>query len=106
MNEINPLTKALGHLFWPGRMTARRPGAPKDWLRFARWSAAVLTTLTTAVQLVVWLMIAVVTQSVDAPWWLWSTVPGVLVTAFLSWMIATREQIGIAESTAPETIDA
>jgi hypothetical protein len=98
MNEINPLTKALGHLFWPNQMTPRPAGAPTDWLRFARWAAAAFTALTTAVQLIVWLMIGVVSTSIDSPWWLWSTVPGVLVTAFLSWMIATREELGIEPS--------
>ena len=95
MNDINPLTKALGHLFWPNQMTPQPAGAPTDWLRFARWGAAAFTALTTAVQLIVWLMICVVTRSIESPWWLWSTVPGVIVTGFLSWMIATREQFGI-----------
>jgi hypothetical protein len=40
-------------------------------------------------------MICVVTQSIEEPWWLWSTVPGLVVTGFLTWMIATREQLGI-----------
>ena len=104
MNDINPLTKALGHLFWPTQMTPRPAGAPTDWLRFARWGAAAFTALTTAVQLIVWLMICVVTQSIESPWWLWSTVPGVIVTGFLSWMIATREQLGI-EPPAAVTAD-
>ena len=95
MNDLNPLTKALGHLFWPNQMTPRPPGAPTDWLHTARWGAAALTVLTTGVQLIVWLMICVVTQSIESPWWLWSTVPGVIVTAFLSWMLVTREQLGI-----------
>ena len=104
MNDINPLTKALGHLFWPTQMTPRPAGAPTDWLVFARWAAAAFTALTTAVQLIVWLMICVVTQSIESPWWLWSTVPGVIVTGFLSWMIATREQLGI-EPQGPNTAD-
>jgi hypothetical protein len=68
---------------------------PTDWLRFARWGAAAFTALTTGIQLTVWAMIAVVTQSIDSPWWLWSAVPGVAVTAFLTWMINTRDQLGI-----------
>jgi len=95
MNDVNPLSKALGHLFWPNQMTPHPAGAPTDWLRFARWGAAAFTALTTSVQLIVWLMICVVTQSIESPWWLWSTIPGVIVTAFLSWMLATREQLGI-----------
>jgi hypothetical protein len=95
MNDINPLTKALGHLFWPNQMTPRPAEAPTDWLRFARWGAAAFTVLTTGVQLIVWLMICVVTQSIESPWWLWSTVPGLAVAGFLSWMLATREQLGI-----------
>ena len=86
--RLNPLTKALGHLFWPNQMTPHAPaGAPNDWLHTARWGAAALTALTTGVQLIVWAMICVVTQSIESPWWLWSTVPGVIVTAFLSWML-------------------
>jgi hypothetical protein len=95
MNDVHPLTKALGHLFWPNQMTPATPGAPTDWLRAARWGAAALTALTTGIQLIVWLMICVVTQSIESMWWLWSTIPGVLVTAFLSWMLATRDQLGI-----------
>ncbi|KAA1400340.1 hypothetical protein [Aeromicrobium ginsengisoli] len=95
MNDINPMTKALGHLFWPNQMTPRPAGAPTDWLRFARWAAAAFTAFTTGVQLIVWGMIAVVRQSIDSPWRLWSAVPGVLVTAFLTWMLNTRDQLGI-----------
>ena len=95
MNDINPLTKALGHLFWPNQMTPRPAGAPTDWLRFARWAAAAFTALTTGIQLTVWAMICVVTQSIDSAWWLWSAVPGVLVTGFLTWMLNTRDQLGI-----------
>jgi hypothetical protein len=94
MNDLNPMTKALGHLFWPNQMSPRQPDAPTDGLRVARWAAAAFTALTTGVQIIVWTMIAIVTQSIDSPWWLWSAVPGGIVTAFLSWMITTRDQIG------------
>ncbi len=102
MNDINPVTKALGHLFWPNQMTPRPAGAPTDWLRFARWGAAALTVLATGIQVIVWLMICMVTQSVEEPWWLWTAVPGLAVTGFLSWMLATREQLGIEPSTTTD----
>ncbi len=103
MNDMNPLNKALGHLFWPNQMdTNHDPDAPTDWLRTARWAAAAITALTTAVQLIVWLMIVVVSQSFESPWWLWSAVPGMIVTAFLSWMITTREQL-VTEPSKQET---
>lgn len=92
VQDVNPMNQALGHLVWPHQM---RPEAPTDGLRTARWGAGALTVVLTAVQLVVWLMISVISKSVDTPWWLWSTIPGVIVTGFLSWMISTRDQLGI-----------
>lgn len=107
MNDINPLNKALGQLFWPNRVqnasgtVGPQPGQPTDWLRTARWAAAAITVFSTGIQFIVWAMITVISQSVDAPWWLWSTIPGVIVTAFLSWMITTREQLDSTQ-TDPE----
>lgn len=88
--DANPLTKALGHLVWPNQVRTE----PADGLRTARWAAGAITVVLTAIQLVVWLMISIISKSVDTPWWLWSAVPGVLVTGFLSWLISTRDQLG------------
>jgi hypothetical protein len=93
-HDVNPMNKALGHLVWPSQMRSDAE-APADGLRTARWAAGALTVVLTAVQLVVWLMISIISKSVDTPWWLWSTIPGVVVTGFLSWMISTRDQLGI-----------
>jgi hypothetical protein len=93
VTDLNPMNKALGHLMWPNQ-SRTDPDAPNDGLRTARWAAGALTVVLTAVQLVVWLMISIISKSVDTPWWLWSTIPGVLVTGFLSWMISTRDQLG------------
>jgi hypothetical protein len=92
--NTNPMNRALGHLLWPRQMRAGAE-APSDGLHTARWAAGALTVVLTAVQLVVWLMISIISKSVDSPWWLWSTIPGVLVTGFLSWMISTRDQLDI-----------
>ena len=104
MNDMNPLTKALGHLLWPNemRVAAGQPTRRNDWLATTRWAASVITVLATVVQLVVWLMICVISQSAEAPWWLWTTVPGVVVIGFLSWMIATRDQLGIEPAASEE----
>ena len=92
LNDANPLTKALGHLVWPNQT---RSDSPRDGLQTARWAAGAVTVVLTAVQLVIWPMISIISKSVDTPWWLWSAVPGVIVTGFLSWLISTRDQLGI-----------
>jgi hypothetical protein len=97
MTDLNPLTKALGHLLWPNETRAAlgQPVRRDDWLATTRWAVSILTVLGTAVQLVVWGMICVISGDLREPWWLWTTVPGAVVIGLLTWMIATRDQLGI-----------
>lgn len=55
-------------------------------LRAVRRVVGVATVVGTLVQIVVWLMIAVFSGSVDTPWWLFTTVGGVVVAVCL-WMV-------------------
>ncbi len=54
----------------------------------ARSALAYLCLITTLVQVVVWLTIAVLTDHLDSPWWLWTTVP--TATAVLGLSAADR----------------
>jgi hypothetical protein len=49
----------------------------------ARWIAVVSWLSATGIQFMVWAAICVATVSVDAPWWLWTFVPGAVVVGVL-----------------------
>ena len=49
-----------------------------------RSAVAYVGLVTTMVQVVVWLMIALMTNHLDSPWWLWTTVPAVAAVAALT----------------------
>lgn len=102
VNDMHPLTKALGHLLWPHEMRAAAGLPPRrnDWLATTRWVVTVITVLSTVAQLVVWLMICVIGREIESPWWLWSTVPGIALIGLLSWMLATRDQLGVEPAVA------
>jgi hypothetical protein len=53
-------------------------------LAVARSAIGYAGLLATLVQVVVWLLIALVSGHLDAPWWLWTTGPAVAALAALS----------------------
>jgi hypothetical protein len=52
-------------------------------LRRARRIAAVIWLSATGVQIVLWAVICLATVNVDAPWWLWTLLPGAVVVGVL-----------------------
>ena len=50
----------------------------------ARSGVAYFGLVTTLVQVVVWLVIGLMTNHLDSPWWLWTTVPAVAAVAALT----------------------
>jgi hypothetical protein len=60
------------------------PGTAQRQLLVARSVLAYVGLVGTLVQVVVWLMIAVFTGSLDTPWWLWTTVPAAVGVAVLT----------------------
>jgi hypothetical protein len=53
-------------------------------LLVARSAVAYLGVVLTLVQVVIWLMIALVTTHLDTPWWLWTTAPALAAVAALT----------------------
>jgi len=80
------LAGALGDIFGPVHAPH---GTWKRKLLTLRSMVAYGGLLTTLVQVVVWLTIAVFTGHLDSPWWLWTTVPAaaavVALTALDRW---------------------
>ena len=60
------------------------PGTARHRLLTARSVLAYVGLVSTLVQIVVWLMIAVITADPDSPWWLWTTVPAAVGVAALT----------------------
>ena len=60
------------------------PGAPPARLLRIRQVAAVAGALATLVQIVIWLMIAVLSGDLDAPWWLTTAVPVAALVGILT----------------------
>ncbi len=58
-------------------------GPPRRLLR-VRQIAAVAGTLATLVQIVIWLMIAVISGHLDSPWWLTTAVPAAVLVGILT----------------------
>jgi hypothetical protein len=50
-------------------------GTPGHRILLARSAVAYFGLIATLVQLVIWLVIAVLTVHLDSPWWLWTAVP-------------------------------
>jgi hypothetical protein len=53
-------------------------------LLLARRAIAVVGTVVTLVEIIVWLAIAVAGGGLDAPWWLWTAVPAAAAVAALT----------------------
>lgn len=53
-------------------------GTTQRRMLLARSALAYVGLITTLVQIVVWLMIGILSDGLDAPWWLWTTVPAAL----------------------------
>jgi hypothetical protein len=68
-SQLNALVEEV---FGPVRAEA---GTARHRLLVARSVLAYIGLISTLVQIVVWLMIAVITADLDGPWWLWTTVP-------------------------------
>ena len=60
-----------------------RGGSPRRLLR-VRQVAAVGGALATLVQIVIWLMIAVISGDLDSPWWLTTAVPVAILVGILT----------------------
>jgi hypothetical protein len=74
------LTRAAVNLFGPVNAPDR---STRQRLLQARRVCAAVGALATLLQVVVWLLIAVVTGRVDSPWWLWTAAPAALLTLSL-----------------------
>ncbi len=72
-------TAAIG-LLWPERLGTPAPHARIRRLTAAAWLVA------SGLQFLVWAMIVMVTLDWQSPWWLWTFVPGALVTAGVYWL--------------------
>ncbi|MGY2873489.1 hypothetical protein ACVW00_000679 [Marmoricola sp. URHA0025 HA25] len=59
-------------------------GSLERRILLARSAFAYGGLITTLVQVVVWLTIAVLTGHLDSPWWLWTTVPAAAAVAGLT----------------------
>lgn len=59
-------------------------------LLVARSAVAYAGLVATLVQVVVWLMIALVTTHLDSPWWLWTTVPAAAAVGVLTAVVHQR----------------
>jgi hypothetical protein len=89
------INDVVGEIFGPVRAA---PGTPRHRLLLARSVVAYLGLVSTLVQIVVWLMMAVVTADLASPWWLWTTVPAAAAVGGLTmvdlwrdwWVTATR----------------
>ena len=72
------------------------PGTARRRILLARSAVAYGGLVVTLVQIVVWLMIAVLTTSIDSPWWLFTAVPAALAVGVLTlldrWRTATSAQ--------------
>lgn len=68
-NLLTRLTAAGGQLFAP--VTAPH-GTRHRSLLVSRQLVALLGVFGTAIQAVIWLMIAVIAGRLDSPWWLWT----------------------------------
>jgi hypothetical protein len=79
MNRQKLDTAAIG-LIWPERVGAPTPHARVRRLTTAAWLTA------SGVQFVVWALIVMVTLDWEAPWWLWTFVPGGVITAGVWWL--------------------
>ena len=71
------LEEVFGPVEAPAGTLARR-------LLQARSAIAYLGLVATLVQVVVWLMIALISTHLDSPWWLWTTIPAAVVVGGLS----------------------
>lgn len=59
-------------------------GSPERRLLLARSVLVYLGTFLALVQVVVWLVIGLLTDGLDTPWWLWTTVPTIVGVVGLS----------------------
>lgn len=74
------LNTAVIGLLWPERVGTPTRHARTRRLATAAWLAA------SGIQFVVWAMIVVISLSWENPWWLWTFVPGAVVTAGVWWL--------------------
>jgi hypothetical protein len=72
-------TAAIG-LLWPDRLDTPAPHARIRRLTATAW------LLASGTQFIVWAMIIMVSLDWENPWWLWTFVPGALVTAAVYWL--------------------
>ncbi|MGH8881501.1 MAG: hypothetical protein ACRD0P_29815 [Stackebrandtia sp.] len=84
------LAAGVGEIFSPA--TVQRKSLRRTLLK-VRQLIALLGVFATVVQIVVWLMIAVIGGDLDVPWWLWSAVFTVLAVGGLT----------VAHRLAPDT---
>jgi hypothetical protein len=75
------VSSLVEEIFGPVRAEA---GTAQRRLLVARSVLAYVGLVGTLVQVVVWLMIAVITADLDSPWWLWTTVPAAAGVAALT----------------------
>ena len=84
-NDLNDkvnttLNNAAIGLIWP-----ERAGIPSRHARVRRLTTAAWL-LASGIQFVVWALIVVIGLDWQAPWWLWTFVPGAIVTAGVYWL--------------------
>lgn len=58
-------------------------GVPPRGLTLALGIVSSLVLLMTLIQVTVWLLIGAGTGGLDAPWWLYSTIPGIVIAGVL-----------------------
>jgi hypothetical protein len=75
---------------WPELRDGRPVSTPTGFF-VARSVAIALWLVLSAVNLVVWLMICLISGSWDDPWWLWSALVGALAVAGVCRVTRTRE---------------
>jgi hypothetical protein len=63
-----------------GLIRPDRVGAPAPHARIRRFTTA-SWLVATGIQFAVWAMIIMVTLDWENPWWLWTFIPGALITA-------------------------
>lgn len=97
MNKEQVDTAAIG-LLWPERLGTPEPHARVRRLTTTAWLTA------SGIQFVVWALIVMISFDWQAPWWLWTFVPGAIVTAGVHWI--TELDIQSRRKGASDTADA
>lgn len=79
--QKSPIHALVDEVFGPVHAES---GSARHRLLQARSVLAYVGLVGTLVQIVVWLMVGVITADLDAPWWLWTTVPAAIGVAVLT----------------------